>query len=122
MLIDRKRSGLVTVEDDGQLAEWAASAGITLPPTLTLASPAGRLRFWYWLPAGFAAKRNHVEPDDFKVDVECLGTAPGPGVRNAAGEYKIVLDQAIARLRMSWWRGWKAGRRHGRRPGQNSAR
>lgn len=96
VLIDRKRSGLVTVEDDGQLAEWAASAGITLPPTLTLASPAGRLRFWYWLPAGFAAKHNHVEPDDFKVDVECLGTAPGPGVRNAAGEYKIVLDQAIA--------------------------
>jgi len=94
--IDREASGIVTVEDDGGLAGWREAAGVELPPTLTWASPAGRLRFAYRLPDGFDAAGNHVRADGFEADILCKGRAPGPGVRSNGGQYAMVRDEPVA--------------------------
>ena len=94
--IDREASRIVSVEDDGQLAEMAEAAGLLpLPPTLMLESPAGNLRMVYRLPPGVPAG-NYVNPDGWKVDILAKGRMPGPGTRRADGVYAMVLDVPVA--------------------------
>jgi len=94
--IARIASRIVTVEDDGELAQWARAQRIGLPRTFTLASPAGNLRLAYRLPEPWPAARNHREPGGWAVDVMCRHVAPGPGVRNSEGEYRLVRDVPVA--------------------------
>jgi hypothetical protein len=94
--VDRQRSRIVTVEDDGGLREWIEAAGVPLPPTLTMASPARRLRFFCRLPDAFTALRNHVSPGGYAVDVMTRLIAPGPGARSAGGAYVMVRDLPVS--------------------------
>lgn len=93
--IDRAGSRIVTVEDDGELAQWARAEAIPLPRTFTMASPAGNLRFAYRVP-GAIPPRNRIAPGGWAVDVMGRHVAPGPGVRNLGGEYRLVLDAPVA--------------------------
>ena len=94
--IDRRASRVVTAEDDGDLAAWARAERMPLPPTFTLASPRRRLRLFYRLPEGFGPARSMVQVDGWQVDIIAWVSAPGPGVRNSEGEYRLVRDVPVA--------------------------
>ena len=105
--IDRRASRVVTAEDDGDLAAWARAERMPLPPTFTLASPRRRLRLFYRLPEGFGPARSMVQVDGWQVDIIAWVSAPGPGVRNSEGEYRLVRDVPVAPRRRRCWRTWR---------------
>lgn len=77
-------SGLVVLDDDGDLDKWAATYGIDLPDTYTVSTGRGRHLYYRWDHS--AEEIGNVDFTDFKMDVRGAGgLVIGEGAQHVSG-------------------------------------